>query len=37
MTGPVRRLPTALYDNRPEFEDKSYAAFGQIDWKFADT
>jgi len=25
------------YDDRPELEDSSYAGFGQIDWKFADT
>jgi iron complex outermembrane receptor protein len=25
------------YDTRPDFEDKSYAAFGQFDWKFAET
>ena len=24
------------YDTRPEFRDESYAAFGQIDWKFAE-
>jgi iron complex outermembrane recepter protein len=26
-----------LYDDRPSFEMESYAAFGQIDWQFADT
>ena len=25
------------YDDRPELHDESYAGFGQIDWKFADT
>ena len=25
------------YDTRPDFEDKSWAAFGQIDYKFTDT
>jgi iron complex outermembrane receptor protein len=25
-----------LFDNRTSFENDSYAAFGQIDWKFAD-
>jgi iron complex outermembrane receptor protein len=25
-----------LFDNRTQFENDSYAAFGQIDWKFAD-
>jgi iron complex outermembrane receptor protein len=24
------------YDTRPDFEDKSYAVFGQMDWKFAE-
>jgi iron complex outermembrane receptor protein len=24
------------YDTRPEFSDQSYAAFGQVDWKFAE-
>jgi hypothetical protein len=27
------RLPTAPYDDRPEFEEESYAAYGQVDWK----
>jgi iron complex outermembrane receptor protein len=26
-----------LFDNRPEFEQESYATYGQLDWKFADT
>jgi len=26
-----------LFDNRPAFEEESYAAYGQIDWKFTDT
>jgi len=25
------------YDDRPELHDESYAGYGQIDWKFADT
>ncbi len=25
-----------VFDNRPDLKDRSYAAFGQIDWKFAD-
>ena len=26
-----------LFDNRTHFENDSYAAFGQVDWKFTDT
>jgi iron complex outermembrane receptor protein len=26
-----------LYDDRPQFEEESYAAYGQVDWKFTDT
>jgi iron complex outermembrane receptor protein len=26
-----------LYDDRPRFDDTSYAAYGQIDWQFTDT
>jgi len=26
-----------LFDNRTQFEQESYAAYGQVDWKFADT
>ena len=26
-----------LYDDRPTFEDESYAAYGQIDWQFTPT
>jgi len=38
LTGPVG-LPfqSRLYDDRTSFENDSYAGFGQVDWKFADT
>jgi iron complex outermembrane receptor protein len=38
LSGPVG-LPfqSRLYDDRTKFENDSYAAFGQVDWKFADT
>jgi iron complex outermembrane receptor protein len=38
LTGAVG-LPfqSRLYDNRTKFENDSYAAFGQVDWKFAET
>ncbi|HEX3887144.1 MAG TPA: TonB-dependent receptor [Phenylobacterium sp.] len=38
VTGPVG-LPfqNRLYDDRTQFEQESYAVFGQIDWKFTDT
>src|SRR6185312_4113879 len=26
-----------LFDNQPQFEQESYAGYGQIDWKFTDT
>ena len=26
-----------LYDDRPAFEEESYAAYGQVDWKFTNT
>ena len=26
-----------LYDDRTQFEEESYAGFGQVDWKFTDT
>jgi iron complex outermembrane receptor protein len=26
-----------LFDNRPSFEQESYAAYGQVDWKFTST
>jgi iron complex outermembrane receptor protein len=26
-----------LFDNRPSFEEQSYAAYGQVDWKFTPT
>jgi iron complex outermembrane receptor protein len=25
-----------LYDDRPQFEEESYAAYGQVDWKFTE-
>jgi iron complex outermembrane receptor protein len=38
LTGPVGRdFQRRLYDDRPQFEQESYAAYGQVDWKFADT
>jgi iron complex outermembrane receptor protein len=38
LTGPVG-LPfqSRLFDNKTQFENDSYAAFGQVDWKFTDT
>ena len=33
---PAANLNRYWYDTRPEFKDQSYAAFGQIDWKFAE-
>ena len=37
LTGPVGLdFQRRLYDDRPQFEQESYAAFGQIDWKFND-
>jgi iron complex outermembrane receptor protein len=38
VTGPVG-LPyqSRLYDDRTQFEQESYAVFGQVDWKFTDT
>jgi iron complex outermembrane receptor protein len=36
LTGPVGGdFQRRLYDDRPEFDEESYAAYGQIDWKFA--
>jgi len=32
-----RNLQRYWYDTRPEFENRSYAAFGQIDWQVTDT
>jgi iron complex outermembrane receptor protein len=26
-----------IYDDRPQFDEESYAGFGQVDWKFTDT
>jgi iron complex outermembrane receptor protein len=38
LTGAVGRdFQNRLYDDRPQFEEESYAAYGQVDWKFADT
>ncbi|HEY3947522.1 TonB-dependent receptor [Phenylobacterium sp.] len=38
ITGPVSGdFQRRLYDDRPETKVESYAAFGQIDWKFTDT
>jgi iron complex outermembrane receptor protein len=38
VTGPVGRdFQRRLYDDRPQFEQESYAAYGQVDWKFAET
>jgi len=38
LTGPVGRdFQRRLYDDRPQFEQESYAAFGQVDWQFTDT
>ncbi len=38
LTGAVP-VPTAsrLFDDRSSFQNESYAAFGQLDWKFTDT
>ncbi len=33
----ARNLQRYWYDTRPDFEARSYAAFGQIDWQFTDT
>jgi iron complex outermembrane receptor protein len=38
LTGAVPRdFQRRLYDDRPQFEEESYAGFGQVDWKFTDT
>ena len=38
LTGPVPADNLLRpYDDRPQLHDESYAGFGQIDWKFADT
>jgi iron complex outermembrane receptor protein len=38
LTGPVGQdFQNRLYDDRPQFQEESYAGYGQIDWKFADT
>ncbi|WP_309643088.1 TonB-dependent receptor domain-containing protein, partial [Phenylobacterium sp.] len=36
VNGPAN-LQRFWYDTRPDFEARSYAAFGQIDWQFTDT
>jgi iron complex outermembrane receptor protein len=37
LTGPVGQdFQGRLYDDRPQFEEESYAAYGQVDWKFTD-
>ena len=37
LTGLVGRdFQQRLYDDRPQFEEESYAAYGQVDWKFMD-
>jgi len=36
VNGP-RNLQRYWYDTRPEFKDRSYAVFGQIDWQFTET
>jgi iron complex outermembrane receptor protein len=38
LTGPVGAdFQRRLYDDRPEFEQESYAVYGQVDWKLTDT
>ena len=38
LTGAVGRdFQRRIYDDRPQFNEESYAGFGQIDWKFTDT
>ncbi|MDB5427684.1 MAG: TonB-dependent receptor [Phenylobacterium sp.] len=32
-----RDFQRRIYDDRPQFEEESYAGFGQVDWKFTDT
>jgi iron complex outermembrane receptor protein len=35
LTGPVDRdFQRRLFDNRPSFDQRSYAAYGQVDWQF---
>jgi iron complex outermembrane receptor protein len=36
-SGASQNLQNRTYDDRPDVHDESYAVFGQIDWKFADT
>ncbi|HEY2357675.1 MAG TPA: TonB-dependent receptor, partial [Phenylobacterium sp.] len=37
VTGPVGKVfQNRIYDDRPQLEDTSYAAYGQVDWKFTD-
>jgi iron complex outermembrane receptor protein len=38
LTGAVGRdFQRRIYDDRPQFDEESYAGFGQVDWKFTDT
>ncbi|HZZ33175.1 MAG TPA: TonB-dependent receptor plug domain-containing protein, partial [Phenylobacterium sp.] len=38
LTGPVGQdFQNRLYDDRPQFQEESYATYGQVDWKFADS
>ncbi len=38
LTGAVGKdFQRRLYDDRPQFDEQSYAAYGQIDWQFTDT
>ena len=36
ITGGGQDFQNRLYDDRPQFQEESYAVFGQLDWKFAD-
>lgn len=35
--GGPRNLQRYWYDTRPDFEDRSYAVFGQVDWEITET
>jgi iron complex outermembrane receptor protein len=35
--GAPRDFQRRLYDNRPSFEEESYAAYGQVDWQATET
>ena len=38
LTGPVGQdFQRRIYDDRTQFQQESYAAYGQVDWKFMDT